>query len=87
MPAEVIPNEWLQEKITAEQAEALISHHKSAAPRARPEWRQLHSSLQEGDEIWRYFTENPKFRRDRIVGIAVLRDGQIIGYVMVDVNP
>jgi hypothetical protein len=79
----------LQEQITLEQVDAIIERsrqHLIGSP-VKAKWASLFGLLRDGDTIWTYLLENANFRRDWECGIAVVRNGNVVGRVILDINP
>jgi hypothetical protein len=75
--------DWLTERVSVEEAEALHMHEGHPFGSLNREWNYLKSTMQAGDELWNFSSSRESweqlFGRE---GVAVVRDGKpMIGIV------
>jgi len=86
--------EWLNKKITIEEAEArFMAQNERIGPNPVPfgfynhQWNQLKSELQDNDELWMF--SSPKETWQNLcgrAGICIVRDGEIYKSLVKVVN-
>lgn len=79
---EVIPSEWLRERISIEQVEA--DHIREGESFSHARWLELKAQMVEGDELWSFCSDDSSWQ-DLCgrAGIALVRQGRAIdGIVM-----
>lgn len=86
-------NEWLRQKITVEEAEAMNMVINEQWPHGRPfgyvywEWRELLHQRRDGDEIWIYRSSDESWEQMMgQEGIALVRDGEIVEAFITSMN-
>ncbi len=86
--------EWLESRITVEEAEAThLVEHERLGPAPVPFgfqndcWREMVSMMTEGDELWEFCSppESWEHLAGR-AGIALVRDGEIVESIVTMMN-
>ena len=87
--------EWLEKKITREQAEAENTFEDPRLPGSpaipfgfqNPEWRRIVMMMQDGDELWTFCSDVESWQMlCGRAGISLVRGGEIIESIVTMMN-
>jgi hypothetical protein len=86
---DLIPKDWLQEKLSLQQAEAANTRPEGGVPFGgqNERWERLKASLQSGDQIWAFYS--PPVTWEHCAGrsgVAVVREGRVVDCLITMMN-
>jgi hypothetical protein len=84
-----IPKDWLQEKLSLQQAAAANTRPEGGVPFGgqNERWERLKASLQSGDQIWTFYS--PPVTWEHCAGrsgVAVVREGRVVDCLITMMN-
>jgi hypothetical protein len=84
---DVIPKQWLDKKISVEQAEAQNLVDGVPFGAQAEDWKRLKAAIKVGDELWTYCSSFESFKAlAGRCGIAIVRDGKVVQQLVTIMN-
>jgi hypothetical protein len=90
--AQAVPKDWLQKRISVEEAEAKHMVNLSTPKpipfgMLNPAWREMVDSMKEGDELWEYSSSEAAWQHFAgRAGIALVRNGEVVDAITTSLN-
>jgi hypothetical protein len=86
---DVIPKDWLRDKLSLEQAEADNTPAGGGVPfnKQNDRWERLKASLQAGDQVWAFSSSHKSWENlAGRAGVAVVRNGRVVDCIVTIMN-